>query len=327
MTHDWRPQASLETLRQRAQVLAIIREFFAKRGVLEVETPALMPTTATDIYIDSFHVDTRVDPQREIGQYLFLQTSPEFPLKRLLAAGSGAIYQLAKVFRREQASKRHSAEFTMLEWYRPGYTLDTLMDEVEALVVEVFDATTGDAARVTEIAIARVTYRDLFLEHLNIDPHVASDQDFESLAHEKIALSAEGLSRTDYLQLLLAHCIEPSLPFACFIYDYPVQQAALARIEVDRTGQAVARRFELFIAGMELANGYFELQDAREQRARFEADIAERERRGFDAVPLDEKLLAALEHGLPECSGVALGVDRLIMAALGKKDIREVQAF
>ena len=348
MAQDWRPTASIDTLRRRAELLATVRAFFAQRGVLEVETPALMPSTATDIYIDSFRVEAPAP--------LFLQTSPEFALKRLLAAGSGALYQMGKVFRRESESRRHSVEFTMLEWYRPGFGLEQLMDEVEALVSEVINTASGRSARadstpesphespnespalvdrppVTEgedaeaKPFARFSYRELFVSHLGIDPHTASDGDVERLARAKIDLSAEGLSRTDHLQLLLAHCIEPSLPFACFLYDYPIQQAALARIERDALGQSVARRFELFVAGMELANGYYELQDPSEQRARFESDIAERARRGFDPVPVDEDLLAALEHGLPECSGVALGVDRLVMVALGEEEISRVQAF
>jgi len=316
VTTHWLPSTTLHTLRQRATLLAAIRLFFASRDVIEVETPALMPTTATDIYIDSY---------RLADSPFFLQTSPEFSLKRLLAAGSGSIYQLGKVFRQDASSKRHNHEFTLCEWYRVGMNLAQLMDEVEALVHTVFAA--ADVPRGMALKVERFSYRTLFETHLGIDPHGATLDQLALLAERELELVATDLSRTDYLQLLLSHCIEPNLPAACFIFDYPVGQAALARIEEDDTGQRVARRFELFLAGMEVANGYFELLDEAEQRTRFEADIAERARRGYEAVPLDEALLAALAAGMPECSGVALGVDRLVMAALGIDDIADVIAF
>jgi lysyl-tRNA synthetase class 2 len=197
--------------------------------------------------------------------------------------------------------------------------LEQLMDEVEALVQAVFAA--ADSQRTAAVKIERLSYRALFETHFAIDPHRVSLDELAALAEQTLDLVAADLSRTDYLQLLLSHCIEPTLPDACFIFDYPVAQAALARVEDDETGQPVARRFELFLGGMEVANGYFE------QRARFDADIAERARRGFDQVPIDEALLAALAAGMPECSGVALGVDRLVMAALGIDDIAGVIAF
>ena len=316
MQSDWRPTASLDTLRKRAALLSQLRSFFAQRAVLEVDTPVLMPTTATDLHIDSFRLDGDTP--------LYLQTSPEFPLKRLLAAGSGAIYQLGKVFRDEQSSAQHSREFTMLEWYRPDFTLAQLMDEVELLVLEVLALYTPSAPRP---AFARLSYRDIFQQHLNIDPHRASDQAIAELVQTRIDLEATNLSRTDRLQLLLSHCIEPHLPDACFITDYPAAQAALACIERDAAGDLVARRFELFMNGMELANGYLELTDAAEQRRRFEEDNAKRSAQGKKNLPVDEALLAALEHGLPHCSGVALGVDRLLMVALGAKTIDEVLSF
>ena len=320
MTLNWRPRATLDTLRQRAQLTAVIRQFFLARGVLEVETPALLPTTATDIYIDSFRVASDSEPA------LFLQTSPEFPLKRLLAAGSGPLYQLGKVFRREAPSKRHSPEFTMLEWYRPDFSLEQLMDEVEALVSLVFSSV-PQLCNENSFVATRYSYRELFEQHLGVDPHRAGDDAIAKLVEEQVELVADGLSRTDNLQLLLGHCLEPLLPPVCFLYDYPVAQCALAQIAQDERGESVARRFELFVNGMELANGYHELRDATEQRARFSADIAERARRGAEPVPLDEALLAALTHGLPDCSGVALGVDRLLMAALGKDEIGDVLSF
>ena len=330
MQTDWRPTASLTTLHKRAALLAQLRAFFAARAVLEVDTPALMPTTATDLYIDSFCLNPAAASSEglESGDQsqLYLQTSPEFPLKRLLAAGSGAIYQLGKVFRNEQASPQHSREFTMLEWYRPGFTLEQLMDEVELLVNEVLTYFSPEC-KIAPAQIPRLRYRDLFFQHLSIDPHRASDEAITRAVDAHIDLEAANLSRTDKLQLLLSHCIEPLLPPACFITDYPAAQAALARVEPDAQGDLVARRFELFVNGMELANGYYELTDAQEQRRRFDADNDKRSAQGKETLPIDEALLAALEHGLPDCAGVALGVDRLLMVAIGAERIEQVLSF
>lgn len=330
MQTDWRPTASLTTLHKRAALLSQLRAFFAARAVLEVDTPALMPTTATDLYIDSFNLDSQASGDDEVGRgehpTLYLQTSPEFPLKRLLAAGSGAVYQLGKVFRNEQASPQHSREFTMLEWYRPGFSVEQLMDEVELLVTQVLDFFDPET-QLASSAFPRLSYREVFLQHLDIDPHRASDEAITRMVDSRIDLEAAELSRTDKLQLLLSHCIEPHLPPACFITDYPAAQAALARVEQDAQGDSVARRFELFVRGMELANGYLELTDAQEQRRRFESDNAKRRALGKKTLPLDEALLAALDHGLPDCAGVALGVDRLLMVAIGAESIDQVQSF
>ena len=327
MQTEWRPTASLTTLHKRAALLAQLRAFFAARAVLEVDTPALMPTTATDLYIDSFCLNPAAASSEglESGDQsqLYLQTSPEFPLKRLLAAGSGAIYQLGKVFRNEQASPQHSREFTMLEWYRPGFTLEQLMDEVELLVNEVLTYFSPEC-KIAPAQFPRLSYRDIFFQHLSIDPHRASDEAITRAVDAHIDLEAANLSRTDKLQLLLSHCIEPLLPPACFITDYPAAQAALAQVEPDAQGDLVARRFELFVNGMELANGYYELTDAQEQRRRFDADNDKRSAQGKETLPIDEALLAALEHGLPACAGVALGVDRLLMVAIGAERIEQV---
>lgn len=311
---DWKPVATQETLRARADLLARLRSFFAARAVLEVDTPLLAPTTATDVYIDSFDV---VDPTPPNPVTRYLQTSPEFAMKRLLAAGSGAIYQVGKVFRRGETSPRHNPEFTMLEWYRPGFTLTDLMDEVEALLQSVLACG----------PIARHSYRDLFQQYLQFDPHGIDADALRSLARARIEFGSDDLTATDYLQQLLGHVIEPALPEFCFIYDYPVAQASLAALEHDDKGQQVARRFELFGRGMEIANGYFELTDSTEQRARFENDNARRVRLGLPTIPIDERLLAALAAGMPSCAGVALGVDRLLMLSLGAQDIRDVLSF
>jgi elongation factor P--(R)-beta-lysine ligase len=310
MTH-WKPAATIEVLRRRDDLLSRIRRFFSERGILEVETPLLASSTATDLYIQSLAVSMTE------GQVYYLQTSPEFAMKRLLAAGSGPIYQISKAFRQDERSLQHNPEFTLLEWYRPGFSMQQLMDEVEQLLLSVLG---GER-------LARFSYRDLFQQELGIDPHQLSADELRQFAQRHINIKATDLSATDYLQLLMNQCIEPALPVRCFVYDYPVAQAALARIETDASGQAVARRFELYVNGMELANGFFELTDAAEQRARFEADLRERARLGLPLYPIDENLLAALAAGIPDCAGVAVGIDRLLMAAENISDIREVLVF
>ncbi|MCC6301568.1 MAG: EF-P lysine aminoacylase GenX [Gammaproteobacteria bacterium] len=318
---DWRPSAPLENLRARAALLARIRGFFAARGVLEVETPALAGAAVTDPHLASLR-SCYTGPGFPGGLLLYLQTSPEFAMKRLLAAGSGPIYQLGKAYRDGEAGRRHNPEFTLLEWYRPGFDLSALMDEVEALTAEVLGLTRR---------CERVSYRDLFRRSLGIDPFETSVEALRDCARRRgLARSAElPLSGPDaWLDLLLTHFIEPGLGVGtpCFVHDYPPSQAALARL---RPGAAppVAERFELYIGGMEIANGYYELGDPVEQRARFVHDRERRRRDGLPDVAPDERLLDALTHGLPDCAGVALGVDRLVMAALGAKSIGEVVAF
>ena len=260
---DWKPSASLQSLQRRADVLAKIRHFFLERDVLEVETPLLARSTVPDVYIES--ITAKVLDGNSSFQN-FLQTSPEFFMKRLLASGSGSIYQVAKAFRQEEKGARHNIEFTLLEWYRPSYSLDQLMTELERLIQNILDCG----------PISRFSYREIFQQHLQIDPHEITLQELQELASTEIDLSGSGLSKTDYLQLLLSANIEPKLPPFCMIYDYPSEQAALATLEADAQGMVVAKRFELFGQGMELANGYFELSDVAEQRVRFEADNATR---------------------------------------------------
>ena len=311
---DWKPSASLQNLQQRAYVLAKIRRFFSERDVLEVETPLLASSTVSDVYIESIAAEVVKDNSSRKN---FLQTSPEFLMKRLLASGSGSIYQIAKAFRQEEKSARHNIEFTLLEWYRLSYSLDQLMAELEELVQEVLDCG----------PISRLSYREIFRLHLQIDPHEISLEELQKLARSEIDFSASDLSKTDYLQLLLSNSIEPKLLPYCIIYDYPLEQAALAALSTDEHGVVVAKRFELFGHGMELANGYFELSDAAEQRARFEKDSAARKAKGLQTHDADEKLIAALESGLPRCSGVAVGVDRLLMLLVKAKNISEVISF
>lgn len=315
---DWRPRASLRLLRMRAEVLARIRAFFAEAGVLEVETPILSRAAVTAPELASLR--TRFHGPGPAAGSCYLQTSPEFPMKRLLAAGSGSIYQLCKVFRDGERGRRHHPEFSLLEWYRVGWTWDALMDEVEALLGRLCPPWRPPPV------CARISYRNLFLHHTGVDglePAVAPWQD----CLQRAGIQVEGLPADDaapWRDLVLTHLIEPRLEGALFVYDYPPEQAALARVEGE---PPVARRFELYLDGMELANGYQELTDAAEQARRFARERAERRRQGLAEVPADERLLAALAAGLPECAGVALGLDRLLMYLARLDRIDQVLAF
>jgi lysyl-tRNA synthetase class 2 len=303
-------------------LLARIRGYFARQGVLEVDTPALSVAGATDPALRSFRTDWH-GPSLDGGNSLYLHTSPEFPMKRLLAAGAGSIYQICKVFRDGEAGRYHNPEFTLLEWYRTGYDHLDLMDEVEVLLREVL----ADVAPFGDVH--HWTYRDLFREVAGVDPLADTTQSLvEVLRSKEISLPA-GLDTGDrdaWLDLLLTHVVEPAIGEGLvFIRDYPASQAALARL---RHGQPpVAARFEVYLGGIELANGFHELTDAVEQRARFEQDNAVRTRRGDAAVDIDQRLLAALSAGLPDCAGIALGIDRLLMAAGSFASMADVTAF
>lgn len=318
---QWRPAATPEVLRQRAEMLAAIRQFFAERGILEVDTPALSAAAATDPHLDSFSTVYR-GPGYPAGQPLWLHTSPEFPMKRLLAAGSGPIYQICKVFRQGEAGRLHNPEFTLLEWYRPGYDHHALMAEMEGLASRVL----GPSLMATEY----LPYGAAFQRYAGIDPFMASDAALKECALAAGISAPASLAADDrdgWLQLLLTHLIEPRLGVGrlCFVYDFPASQAALARVRPGE--QPLAERFELYLEGVELANGFHELSDAAEQRARFEADLLRRQAQSLPGVPVDERLLAALSAGLPDCAGVALGIDRLLMFAAKAQRIEEVIAF
>lgn len=327
---NWKPSCSLEAIKARAEVYASIRAFFYAREVLEVETPMLSQSTASDPFLDSIPAQVAISNGLSAQAY-YLQTSPEFPMKRLLASGSGAIYQLCKTFRNAETGQRHNPEFTMLEWYRPGFDMNQLMLEVGDLVATVLNVSLKNPHR--------LSYRDAFLRYLGVDPFLISDAELIQLAEEKTGYeeSEEGGScsnRDDYLNLLLSICIEPNLGKSdgdkiepVFLYGYPPSQASLAKLKQDEFGQEVAERFELYINGLEIANGYFELTDAQEQRRRFEHDNKQRETLNLPVIPLDENLLAALSEGMPDCSGVALGVDRLLMIKLNAQSIEEVLSF
>lgn len=295
----------IAALRQRAALNALIRRFFAERDVLEVETPILSEAGNTEPNIDSFH--TRFSGHVDAGSpQRWLRTSPEFPLKRLLAAGVGDCYELGRVFRNGEAGGRHNPEFTMLEWYRVGWDHHRLIDETVALVRAALGLVQRDAR------VRVIDYRSLYQQQLGVDPFQASVAQLQAALGD-VQVDPAGMARDDWLDLLMTHHIQPHFDAAVMtvVHDWPASQAALARI---RPGTpALAERFELYLGSVELANGYHELNDAAEQRARFERDHAVRNARGAVLPPLDERLLAALP-ALPDCAGVAVGVDRLLMA-------------
>jgi lysyl-tRNA synthetase class 2 len=332
--NNWRPTATREALEQRALALARVREFFAKRSVLEVDTPVVVNAPVTDVHIHSAEVRFPDAP----GRY-YLQTSPEFAMKRLLASGSGDIYQICHVARGLERGRHHNAEFTLIEWYRLGYSLEQLMDEVEALARDVLGAIAKP------MHSERLSYADAFKTWLGIDPLTADIEELRTASREaglsmraapasevsadpsRTAESPVIAERDQLLEFLMSSRIGPLLGknALTFIHRYPASQAALARL--DSSDPRVALRFELYCEGIELSNGFHELASAAEQRARFEHDLAERRRRGLPADKMDELLLSALEAGLPECSGVALGFDRLLMLAIGAGHIDQVMPF
>jgi lysyl-tRNA synthetase class 2 len=313
----WSPSASIQTLTQRANTVMKIRQFFAERGVLEVETPLLSHATVTDPHVIGIPATFK-----EIGsnkeKTVYLQTSPEYAMKRLLAAGSGAIYQITKAFRQGEIGRCHNPEFSMLEWYRPGFDHHALMDEMDALLQMVLN---GGPAQ-------RLSYAAVFEKWVGINPHLATlDELIESAKKHAISISDSADDRNFWLDLLLTHCVEPHLGMESplFLYDFPITQAALAKIRDENP--PVASRFEVYFKGVELANGFHELQDAKEQRRRFEADLMYRQEAGISHVPIDENFLAALEHGFPDCAGVALGIDRLVMLACKENSVGKVISF
>lgn len=313
---DWRPTASVDALRLRARILAKIRAFFAERDVMEVETPLLASAPVTDLHLHALSCRYR-GPGVDEGRDLYLQTSPEFAMKRLLAAGSGPIYQICRAVRNGESGRRHNPEFTVLEWYRPGWNHHRLMDEVDELLAVTLGYSSSE----------RLSYAETYIRYAGFDPHSEPDAALRDRVRGLGVPSADDLTRDDLLDLVLTQVIEPKLGHCqpTFIHDYPASQASLARV---RDGDPpLAERFEVFAEGLELANGYHELVDAAEQRRRFEADIDKRESQDLPSVPIDGRLLAALEHGLPACAGVALGVDRLIMLASGTRNIADVLAF
>lgn len=311
---DWQPSASIETLRKRAQILNLTREFFASRNVMEVETPLLGSTSVTDPHIQSIPAFIR-DQFRKTESSYYLQTSPEYMMKRLLVAGSGPIYQITKALRQEENGRLHNPEFTILEWYRPDFDHHDLMNEVDALLQWLLKTPVAE----------KKTYQAIFQTYLNIDPHHTTCNELMRVAELKhLSLAGAITDIVTGLNLLMTHCIEPNLgkDRPCFVYDYPASQAALAKSE-----SHLAARFEVYVQGIELGNGFHELQDVNEHCVRFQKNLLERKKLGLESMTIDEAFLAALTHGLPECAGVALGLDRVVMLAAGKKHIAEVLSF
>lgn len=311
MENQWQPSASINTLRQRANILKCIRNFFNERNYLEVETPIMARYGITDVYLANIKATFR-------NKSYNLQTSPEYHMKRLLAAGSGAIFQLARVFRDDELGRWHNPEFTLLEWYQLDIDHHALMTEMNALLMLVLGCG----------PMIKKTYQQAFLDACDIDPmHV----DIATLKHVLRRFDLDNVlpesehDRDQYLFLLMSHVVEPFLakePTPVAVYNFPASQAALAQIK-----QGVAERFEVYYKGVELANGFHELTDVDAQRARFNHDVAARHARALPDSPPDEYLLQAMSYGLPACSGVALGIDRLLALALGTPCIADTMAF
>ncbi len=312
MPEHWQPRASQDLLLLRAQLLEKIRCFMSERGILEVDTPILSRTGIPDPDISSIPASLSM---RGDAQSFYLHSSPELCMKRLLASGSGAIYQVSKVFRDGEVGRLHQPEFSMLEWYRPGFDHHALMDELSELLI-MLGLPGAD----------RHTYDSIFQRYLEVNPHTAPLPILQSLA-SSLGLHEDSEDRSLLLEFLFSHSVSPRLGMErpVLLYNYPACQAALARLSGDLP--VTAERFELFIAGMELANGFHELTDVGEQRRRFEAENQARNRRKLARVRIDEQFLSALEAGLPDCAGVALGIDRLLMVLSGKQTIDEVMTF
>lgn len=317
-TASWQPSAPVANLLKRARIIAAIRRFFADRGVLEIETPVMSQATGTDVHLVPFQ--TRYSgPGMAQGTTLYMMTSPEYHMKRLLAAGSGPIYQLCHSFRNEESGRYHNPEFTMLEWYRPHYDMYRLINEVNDLLQQILVCESAEI----------ISYQQIFLRHLAVDPlSVECNQLREIAARLHLGNLADVEEDRDaLLQMLFTFGIEPHIGVEkpIFVYHFPATQASLARISLEDS--RVAERFEVYFKGIELANGFHELTDSAEQRKRFEKENSKRMSLQLPPHPIDENLLAALAAGMPDSSGVALGIDRLIMLALGAENIGEVMAF
>lgn len=338
---DWRPTASWETLQLRSRVLQIVREFYDARGYCEVETPVVSHDVILDAFLDPFTTRWHPDPtSEEAAGELFLQTSPEFGMKRLLAAGATAIYQIARVFRNGELGRLHNPEFTMVEWYRAGETHREQMDVIEDLARTVFRAvapnqrakspTRAVESILTGERFERLTYDEAFERYAGTRVLQLDVSELRDLAAARGLVAPPDFANADrdqWLNLLLAELVEPHLgrERPQFVEDYPASQAALARVRNE--SPPVAERFELYIDGIEVCNGYHELTDPGELRARMREQAAARSREGYRPLPPNERLLAAMEAGLPPCAGVALGFDRLLMLAIGAESVRDVIAF
>lgn len=319
---SWQPTASLAMLKKRARMLAKLRAFFAERDILEVQTPILSHAGNTDPSIETF-VTQQNESLKHTIQPSFLNTSPEFSMKRLIAAGYGSIYQITPAFRQDEQGKRHNPEFILLEWYRIDFDHHALMGEVNSLIRYIAE----DVIKLDRSQF--FSYQDAMIKFANVDPFNATDDDLKA-ATEKSGIEVIGMNdapRDSWLDLLMSQVVEKNLPLNCpvFIYDYPASQAALAKIR--KASPAVAERFEVYINGMELGNGFHELTDAEEQAARFSKEQMLRKKSGLPGIPADHHLIAALKHGMPECAGIAIGLDRLLMVLTGAEHINDVLTF
>ena len=320
MADDFLPTATIEMLRQRAEVVRSIRSFFDQRNFFEVETPTISHDIVVDRYLHPIGV-TKSDLTGRAGdsdQRLWLQTSPEFGMKRLVAAGAVAIYQICKAYRRDEIGRIHNPEFTMLEWYRAGDDLVTGMDLLAELVETILDTPKTE----------RLSYREAFKKFADIDPFESSIESLQNTVRTaSVTVELEGESRDDCLNVILSEIVEPNLGVGAptIIYDWPASQAALAMVRDDE--HSVAERFEIYVNGVELANGYHELLEARELSRRNSINNQMRVKDGNQLLPEGSRLLDAMRKGIPQCAGVALGVDRLVMLALGAKSVSEVMAF
>tara|TARA_B110000091_G_scaffold154657_1_gene164693 strand:+ start:299 stop:1276 length:978 start_codon:yes stop_codon:yes gene_type:complete len=319
---SWQPSLSWENAKARAEIIQKIRQFFADKNIIEVETPILSSGTTTDVHLETFSTRYKFldDSNQQFCSPMYLQTSPEFSMKRLLASGYGCIYQISKAFRHEQYGRHHNPEFTMLEWYRVGFDHFDLMDEVSDLLTEVLNCK----------PCVRMTYQEVFIKYLDIDPLDVSINQLITLIKSEQKFSRWLEDETDIdtlLQFIFSEIVEPhiGLDAPYFIYHFPSSQASLAKIST--IDSRIADRFECYYHGMELANGFNELTDARQQESRFNKDNDNRAARGFPRMPIDNNLIAALNIGLPDSAGVALGIDRLVMLALNEKHINQVLSF
>ena len=323
---QWKPACNIEVVRLRAKMLAVIRNYFYQRSVLEVETPLLCRATGTDPQLDFFSSTYHYSPsnKEKKDKELFLQTSPEFAMKRLLAAGSGSIFQICKAFRNGEFGRYHNPEFSILEWYRVGFTLQQLMDEVAELIAEVM------SGYCPIDAIQKVSYVELFEQVTGLNPLVFCQKSYSLYASNNSMSDAITLCGNDHsmwLDFIFSYKIQPELnnQSLCMVYGYPAIQSSLARINLNNP--AIADRFEVFINGIEIGNGFFELADAIEQEQRFEQENESRAQKHLQTVEKDRLFLDALKSGLPDCSGIALGLDRLLMIIANADSLNEVIAF
>ncbi len=319
MSDVWKPSCDLKQMRERAHLLKNIRSFFEQRSVLEVETPLLCSATGTDPQLDFFSSDYHCAPN---DKTMYLQTSPEFAMKRLLAAGSGSIFQICKAFRNGEAGRFHNPEFSILEWYRVDYSIDQLMDEVVELISGLVEELAED--------VYKVSYVELFQQQTGLNPLLFNRLQYAEYAQQNGIKDAVSICEDDHsmwLDFIFSYKVQPALESTgiAMVYAYPAIQSSLARINSQNS--AVADRFEVFLKGIEVANGFYELSDATEQAQRFDQENQCRQQKGLAVVEKDEKFLQALRAGLPDCSGVALGLDRLLMVRTAAQTLNDVIAF